>query len=58
MNFKVYENLLLSAYDVDSHKRWRQGLMRAFQQHSWTVLCLPPRHFRWPSKLNRRQQLS
>ncbi len=39
--------LLLSAYDVDSHKRWRQTLVRAFQQYAWTVLCLPPRHFRW-----------
>ncbi|AZZ93818.1 DUF3524 domain-containing protein [Hahella sp. KA22] len=39
--------LLLSAYDVDSHKRWRQGLLKAFPEHDWVSLSLPPRFFRW-----------
>src|SRR5690606_31607509 len=39
--------LLLSAYDADSHRRWREGLVRELPQHAWTVLALPPRHFSW-----------
>ncbi len=39
--------LLLSAYDVDSHRRWRVGLEAALPELDWTVLTLPPRHFRW-----------
>ncbi|MFP4695732.1 DUF3524 domain-containing protein [Thiohalospira sp.] len=39
--------LLLSAYDAVSHRRWRQGLVAAFPEVAWTVLTLPPRHFRW-----------
>ncbi|MCK7597156.1 DUF3524 domain-containing protein [Microbulbifer sp. CAU 1566] len=39
--------LLLSAYDADSHKRWRRGLVAAIPQWQWTVLTLPPRYFNW-----------
>ena len=39
--------LLLSAYDADSHKYWRQGLQKNLPNHHWTVLALPPRHFSW-----------
>ncbi|QFT54263.1 DUF3524 domain-containing protein [Microbulbifer sp. THAF38] len=39
--------LLLSAYDADSHKRWRKGLVAAFPEWQWTVLTLPPRYFSW-----------
>jgi len=39
--------LLLSAYDAVSHRRWREGLVAAFPDVEWTVLTLPPRHFRW-----------
>lgn len=39
--------LLLSAYDADSHKRWRQGLVAAIPDWDWTVLTLPPRYFSW-----------
>lgn len=39
--------LLLSAYDAPSHRQWRQTLCRMFPDINWTVLTLPPRHFRW-----------
>jgi len=39
--------LLLSAYDADSHKRWRRGLVAAIPEWQWTVLSLPPRYFSW-----------
>jgi len=39
--------LLLSAYDADSHRRWREGLVAALPEHDWTVETLPPRHFSW-----------
>ncbi|GAB2517807.1 tRNA-queuosine alpha-mannosyltransferase domain-containing protein [Microbulbifer agarilyticus] len=39
--------LLLSAYDAESHKRWRKGLAAAFPDWHWTVLTLPPRYFSW-----------
>ena len=39
--------LLLSAYDAVSHRQWREGLVAALPEHNWTVLALPPRHFRW-----------
>ncbi len=39
--------LLLSAYDADSHRYWREGLAAHFTQHDWTVLSLPARHFAW-----------
>jgi glycosyltransferase involved in cell wall biosynthesis len=39
--------LLLSAYDADSHKRWRLGLEAAIPDWQWTILTLPPRYFSW-----------
>ena len=39
--------LLLSAYDAQSHKRWRIGLVSQFAKYQWTVLSLPPRFFSW-----------
>ena len=39
--------LLLSAYDADSHKRWRRGLVAAISEWEWKVLSLPPRYFSW-----------
>ncbi|WP_255874388.1 tRNA-queuosine alpha-mannosyltransferase domain-containing protein [Microbulbifer elongatus] len=39
--------LLLSAYDADSHKRWRRGLVSALPHWQWTQLTLPPRFFSW-----------
>ncbi len=39
--------LLLSPYDADSHRRWREGLVAAFPEHDWRVHTLPPRHFQW-----------
>lgn len=43
--------LLLSAYDANSHRYWRESLVTYFGQHypeiRWTVLTLPARHFNW-----------
>lgn len=39
--------LLLSAYDADSHQRWRQQLVASQPSFDWHCLTLPPRHFRW-----------
>ena len=39
--------LLLSAYDADSHKYWREGLVAHLSEHQWTVLTLPGRYFSW-----------
>ncbi|MFC6979090.1 tRNA-queuosine alpha-mannosyltransferase domain-containing protein [Microbulbifer taiwanensis] len=39
--------MLLSAYDADSHKRWRRGLVAAIPEWQWTQLTLPPRYFSW-----------
>ena len=39
--------LLLSGYDADSHKRWREGLVSSAPEHNWTVLSLPARRFSW-----------
>ena len=45
--------LCLSAYDADSHRRWRLGLERALGDGSdWTHLTLPPRHFAWRARGN------
>ena len=44
--------LLLSAYDADSHKRWREGLVRHCDEHEWTCLSLPPRYFNWRMRGN------
>lgn len=39
--------LLLSAYDAQSHRYWREHLVSQFQDIKWQVLTLPPRHFAW-----------
>jgi glycosyltransferase involved in cell wall biosynthesis len=39
--------LLLSAYDAQSHRHWRELLVSAFSEIEWTVLTLPPRYFNW-----------
>ena len=39
--------LLLSAYDAQSHKRWRTGLVAQFPEYQWTVLSLAARFFSW-----------
>ena len=39
--------LLLSAYDAESHRRWRKGLVKHLPDFDWTVLTLPPRFFSW-----------
>lgn len=39
--------LLLSGYDVGSHKRWREQLVASQPGYDWQVLTLPPRYFRW-----------
>ncbi len=44
--------LLLSAYDATSHRRWHRGLVDALGDYDWTVLTLPPRHFKWRKRGN------
>ena len=39
--------LLLSAYDADSHRYWRENLVRHLECFEWRCLTLPPRHFSW-----------
>ncbi|MDC0663826.1 tRNA-queuosine alpha-mannosyltransferase domain-containing protein [Marinobacter sp. SS21] len=39
--------LILSAYDVGSHRRWREQLVASQPQYDWQVVSLPPRYFRW-----------
>ncbi len=39
--------VLLSAYDAQSHRLWRENLLRLFPGIDWHVLTLPPRHFSW-----------
>lgn len=39
--------LLLSAYDADSHRRWREQLVASQPRFDWHTLTLPPRFFRW-----------
>nr|WP_254722200.1 DUF3524 domain-containing protein [Gilvimarinus xylanilyticus] len=39
--------MLLSGYDADSHKRWRQGLSRHLPAIDFTHIALPPRYFSW-----------
>jgi len=39
--------LMLSAYDADSHRYWRQGLIKHLDEFHWTQLTLPPRFFSW-----------
>ncbi|HIG36677.1 MAG TPA: DUF3524 domain-containing protein [Oceanospirillaceae bacterium] len=47
--------LLLSAYDAQSHKYWREGLVAQFPGHDWTQLVLPGRHFSWRIRGNSMQ---
>lgn len=44
--------LLLSAYDADSHRRFRRGLVAAFPWVDWVTVALPPRHFAWRASGN------
>lgn len=39
--------LLLSAYTAVSHRHWAHGLVDHLSDIEWTLLELPPRHFRW-----------
>ncbi len=39
--------LLLSAYDAESHRYWRRGLVEAFPEWHWQELTLPARYFSW-----------
>jgi len=47
--------LLLSAYDAQSHKYWRQSLVAQLAHHDWTELVLPGRHFSWRIRGNSMQ---
>ncbi len=47
MNLAKPKVLLLSAYDADSHRYWREGLVQNLPAFHWTVLTLPPRYFNW-----------
>ena len=44
--------LLLSAYDAQSHRYWRESLVNQFEQYQWTVLSLPPRFFSYRVRSN------
>ncbi|MCZ6829899.1 MAG: DUF3524 domain-containing protein, partial [Gammaproteobacteria bacterium] len=39
--------LLLSAYDADSHRHWRDCLSQGIGEWHWQTLALPARHFSW-----------
>jgi glycosyltransferase involved in cell wall biosynthesis len=39
--------LLLSAYDADSHRYWRERLCAGISDWQWCSLTLPARHFSW-----------
>jgi len=39
--------LLLSAYDAQSHRAWRNNLKLMFPAIAWKELTLPARHFPW-----------
>lgn len=39
--------LVLSAYDAESHRYWREGLDAYCSNYDFTHLSLPPRHFSW-----------
>ena len=47
--------LLLSAYDADSHRYWRQQLVSQFSDYQWTQLVLPGRYFNWRIRGNSLQ---
>ena len=44
--------LLLSAYDAESHRRWRLTISALFSHYDWTHLTLAPRYFSWRSRGN------
>lgn len=44
--------LLLSAYDAESHRYWRKGLVENLSEHEWTVLTLAGRYFSWRMRGN------
>lgn len=50
--------LLLSAYDANSHRYWRQQLQQQLSEFSWTQLALPARHFSWRIRSNAMQWAS
>jgi glycosyltransferase involved in cell wall biosynthesis len=39
--------LLISAYDADSHRYWREGLAANLSGYDWTQIALPARYFSW-----------
>lgn len=41
------KTLLLSAYDAESHRYWRDGLKKTFPAWEWHELILPARNFSW-----------
>ena len=47
--------LLLSAYDADSHRYWRQQMVSQFADYQWTQLVLPGRYFNWRIRGNSLQ---
>ena len=47
--------LLLSAYDAQSHKYWREGMAAQFPEYDWTQLALPGHHFSWRIRSNSLQ---
>jgi len=47
--------LLLSAYDADSHRYWRQQIVSQFCGYDWTQLVLPGRYFNWRIRGNSLQ---
>ncbi len=44
--------LLLSPYDILSHRYWYEGMIEALPEYQWTVLNLPPRYFAWRMRSN------
>lgn len=44
--------LLLSAYDAQSHRDWRRGLVEHLDAYDWVVKTQPPRNFSWRSRGN------
>ncbi|HFD12679.1 MAG TPA: DUF3524 domain-containing protein [Crenotrichaceae bacterium] len=43
----IMKVLLLSAYDVTSHRYWRKGMVDHLPSIDWQQLSLPARHFNW-----------
>ena len=44
--------LLLSAYDAQSHRYWRETMVQSFPEFDWQVLALPARHFSYRVRAN------